>query len=226
MKLHGNARTCPNSRRLLVDRVSDQSWSVAAAAAAAGISQRTAYRWLARWREEGIEGLGDRSSAPKRIPHRTPSDRVQTITALRRLHMTAAEIAEVLAMALSTVSAVLRRIGLGKRSRLTPPEPPNRYESESVLGSSSTWISRSSGASVPAAPAIASAATVQASSGPALSAWVPPAGSSSTSAVDTPRAWPISRCSQTSAEQRPRAFVRRAVAWFSSSRHHRRAGAL
>jgi transposase InsO family protein len=42
--------------------------------------------------------------------------------------MTAAEIAEVLCMALSTVSAVLKRIGLGKRSRLSPPEPPNRYE--------------------------------------------------------------------------------------------------
>jgi transposase InsO family protein len=42
--------------------------------------------------------------------------------------MTAAEIAEVLSMALSTVSAVLKRIGLGKRSRLAPPEPPNRYE--------------------------------------------------------------------------------------------------
>src|ERR1019366_6237135 len=116
MKLHGNARTCPNSRRLLVNRVNDQSWSVTAAAAAAGISERTAYRWLARWREEGIEGLRDRSSAPKRIPHRTPCDRVQAIAALRRLHMTAAEIAEVLAMALSTVSAVLKRIGLGKRS--------------------------------------------------------------------------------------------------------------
>jgi transposase InsO family protein len=128
MKLHGNARTCPNSRRLLVDRVCDQSWSVAAAAEAAGISERTAYRWLARWREQGAEGLMDRSSAPKHIPHRTPSDRVQTITALRRLHTTAAEIAEVLAMALSTVSAVLKRIGLGKRSRLSPPEPPNRYE--------------------------------------------------------------------------------------------------
>jgi transposase InsO family protein len=128
MKLHGNARTCPNSRRLLVDRVSDQSWSVIEAAQAAGISERSAYRWLKRWREQGIEGLSDRSSAPKRIPHRTPSDRVQAITALRRLHMTAAEIAEVLSMALSTVSAVLRRIGLGKRSRLTPPEPPNRYE--------------------------------------------------------------------------------------------------
>jgi transposase len=128
MKLHGNARTCPNSRRLLVDRVSDQSWSVAAAAEAAGISQRTAYRWLKRWREEGAEGLSDRSSAPRCIPHRTPADRVQAIAALRRLHMTAAEIAEVLAMALSTVSAVLKGIGLGKRSRLSPPEPPNRYE--------------------------------------------------------------------------------------------------
>jgi transposase InsO family protein len=128
MKLHGNARTCPNSRRLLVDRVSDQSWSVAAAAQAAGISERTAYRWLARWREQGAAGLSDRSSVPRRIPHRTPADRVQAIAALRRLHMTAAEIAEVLSMALSTVSAVLKRIGLGKRSRLAPPEPPNRYE--------------------------------------------------------------------------------------------------
>jgi transposase InsO family protein len=128
MKLHGNARTCPNSRRLLVDRVSDRSWSVAAAAAAAGVSERTAYRWLKRWREEGTEGLHDRSSAPRRIPHRTPADRVQAIAALRRLRMTAAEIAEVLCMALSTVSAVLKRIGLGKRSRLSPPEPPNRYE--------------------------------------------------------------------------------------------------
>jgi transposase len=125
MKLYGNARTCPNSRRLLIEGVSVQSWPVAAAAQAAGTSERTVYRWLRRWREEGIEGLSDRSSAPKRIPHRTPGDRVQAIAALRRMHMTAAEIAEVLAMALSTVSAVLRRIGLGKRSRLSPPD---RYE--------------------------------------------------------------------------------------------------
>jgi transposase InsO family protein len=53
---------------------------------------------------------------------------VQAICALRRLYLTAAEIAEALGMALSTVSAVLRREGLGKRSRLAPPEPPNRYE--------------------------------------------------------------------------------------------------
>ena len=128
MKLHANARTCPNSRRLLVERVLAEKWSVTAAAEAAGVSERTAFRWLARWRSEGQAGLADRSSAPKRIPHRTPADRVRAIERLRRLWMTAAEIAEVLMMALSTVSAVLRRIGLGRRSRLEPPEPPNRYE--------------------------------------------------------------------------------------------------
>ena len=128
MKLHGNARTCPNSRRLLVDRIERRDFSLAEAAFAAGVSERTAYRWLARWRAEGAAGLLDRSSAPRRIPHRTPADRTRAIEALRRLHMTAAEIAEVLSMALSTVSAVLKRIGLGKRSRLSPAEPANRYE--------------------------------------------------------------------------------------------------
>ena len=128
MKLHGNARSCPKSRKLLVERVETKLWSLAAAAEAAGVSERTAYRWLKRWREEGEPGLADRSCAPHSIPHRTAPERVEAIEALRRLHMTAAEIAEVLRMALSTVSAVLKRIGLGKRSRLEPPEPPNRYE--------------------------------------------------------------------------------------------------
>jgi DNA-binding transcriptional ArsR family regulator len=62
------------------------------------------------------------------VPSRLPADRLEAIEALRRLRMTAAEIAEVLGMALSTVSRWLARIGLGKRSRLEPPEPPNRYE--------------------------------------------------------------------------------------------------
>ena len=127
MKLHANARTCPNSRRLLVERI-DAGWSLAEAAEAAGVSDRTASKWRARWRAEGEAGLLDRSSAPKRVPHRTPALRVEAIVALRRLRMTAAEIAELLSMALSTVSAVLQRVGLGKLSRLVPPEPPNRYE--------------------------------------------------------------------------------------------------
>ncbi len=130
MKLHANARTCPNSRRLLVRRIEDEGWALTPAAEAAGVSVRTARKWLARWRAEGEAGLLDRSSAPRRCPTRLPADRLEAIEALRRLRMTAAEIAEVLGMALSTVSRWLRRIGLGRRSRLEPPEPPNRYERE------------------------------------------------------------------------------------------------
>jgi len=112
----------------MVSRVVQDEWSLAAAAAAAGVSERTCGKWVARYRAEGRAGLLDRSSAPLSVPHRTPEDRVQAIAALRRLRMTGAEIAMVLGMPLSTVSAVLGRIGLGKLSRLEPPEPPNRYE--------------------------------------------------------------------------------------------------
>ena len=128
MKLHGNARTCPRSRRLLIERIEVQGWSRAEAAAAAGVSVRTVAKWLARWRAEGERGLVDRSSAPRRIPHRTPERRRRLVLGLRRLRLTAAEIAQTLAMPLSTVCALLKRAGMGRLSRLAPPEPPNRYE--------------------------------------------------------------------------------------------------
>jgi transposase InsO family protein len=128
MKLHANARTCPKSRRLIVQRVKEEGWSLAAAAEAAGVSERTARKWISRFQAEGEAGLLDRSSRPASSPNRTPTERVRAIEALRRLRMTADEIAECLDMALSTVSRWLKRIGLGKRSRLEPPEPPNRYE--------------------------------------------------------------------------------------------------
>ena len=93
-----------------------------------GRSERTACKWVGRYRVEGEEGLWDRSSAPRSIPHRTPDDRVEAIAALRRVRMTGPEIAECLGMAPSTVSVVLRRVGLGKLSHLEPTEPIRRYE--------------------------------------------------------------------------------------------------
>jgi transposase InsO family protein len=126
MKLHRNAATCPNSRALISKRVLEEGWTRAAAAEAAGVSVKTVRTWVRR--SQAGEPLVDRSSAPRRIPHRTPMRVVKAIEALRRLRMTGAQIAEVLGVPLSTVSAWLKRIGLGKRSRLEPPEPPNRYE--------------------------------------------------------------------------------------------------
>ncbi len=128
MKLHANARTCLHSRRLIVERVLEQGWTLTQAAEAAGVSVRTVSKWLARFRAGGAQGLADRPSVPARVPHRTPQELVELIALLRRLRMTGAEIAETLGMPISTVSAVLTRIGLGKLSRLEPLEPPNRYE--------------------------------------------------------------------------------------------------
>src|SRR6202034_598168 len=127
MKMHANARLSLKGRELLVARVEDAGWSLSAAAEAAGISDRTARKWLARYRAEGPAGLLDRSSAPRTVANRTDERRVEVIAALRRLRMTGAEIAETLNMALSTVSGILTRIGLGKLSRIGL-EPAQRYE--------------------------------------------------------------------------------------------------
>jgi transposase-like protein len=126
--LHSNARTCPRSRRLLVDRVLVEGWSLVEAAAAAGVSERTAWKWVDRYRREGEAGLEDRASTPKTVPARTPAEREELILSLRELRFTSPEIAETLAMPLSTVGAVLVRHGLGKLPRLQPDEPANRYE--------------------------------------------------------------------------------------------------
>jgi transposase InsO family protein len=126
MRLHRNARLTPAGRLLLCQRVREEAWTVAEAAEAAGCSERTAYKWLARFRDEGSAGLEDRSSRPHRI-WSTPLAWVRTIEHLRRLRRTSTQIAKELHMALSTVCAVLARLGLGRLRLLEPPEPPNRY---------------------------------------------------------------------------------------------------
>ena len=125
--MHRNARTCPKSRLLLVERVLSLGWPVLKAAEAAGISERRARHWIKRFKDEGEAGLQDRSSAPRRVANKTSAERIEAIVALRELRFTAAEIAESLAMAHSTVSAVLQREGLGKLPPLER-EPDNRYE--------------------------------------------------------------------------------------------------
>jgi transposase InsO family protein len=127
MKLHGNAALSWSGRRRLAGRVVEEGWTLTAAAEAAGVSVRCARKWVGRYRVAGESGLGDRSSAPHQVANRTPADRVAAIVALRRLRMTAAEIAELLVMPLSTVSAVLSRSGMGRLGRIGL-EQPLRYE--------------------------------------------------------------------------------------------------
>ena len=127
MELHANAALSWSGRRLLAERVLVDRWTLTAAAEAAGVSVRCARKWVNRYRMEGEPGLRDRSSAPRRVANRTASDRVAVIASLRQLRMTAAEIAETLSMPLSTVSAILKRQGMGRLGRIGL-EQPQRYE--------------------------------------------------------------------------------------------------
>jgi transposase InsO family protein len=126
MDLHANAALSWSGRRELARRVVDEGWTLRAAAEAAGISVRCARKWVGRYRA-GDRQLLDRSSAPRTVANRTAAERVALIAKLRRLRMTAAEIAETLAMPLSTVSGILTRLGLGRLGRLGL-EQPVRYE--------------------------------------------------------------------------------------------------
>ena len=127
MELHANAALSLNKRRVLCRRVVEEGWTVVEAAAAAEVSVRCARKWVGRYRAEGELGLLDRSSAPRVVVNRTDERRVECIAALRRLRFTGPEIAELLDMAVSTVSGILTRIGMGKLGRIGL-EPAERYE--------------------------------------------------------------------------------------------------
>jgi transposase InsO family protein len=129
MRLHANAALTLRQRRRMVLRVLEQGWTIRAAAAAENCSEKTGGKWVARYREHSESGLRDRSSAPHRQARAVSASRVEAIAALRRLRFTGAEIAEVLGMALSTVSGILQRIGMGRLGRLGL-EPARRYERE------------------------------------------------------------------------------------------------
>jgi len=113
-----------------VQRVEGGGWGLAAAAIAAGISERQSYRWLARYRSGGVAALADRSSAPQCCKHRIGTERVGEIDGLRRQRMSGPAIARQLSMPVSTVGAILRRLGLGKLAALDPKPAVIRYERE------------------------------------------------------------------------------------------------
>jgi transposase InsO family protein len=127
MNVHQNARLTPAGRELLAERIS-KGWPVKAAALAAGVSRRTAHKWLARHRLGGERRHHDRSSAPRRCPRRTSAARIAQIEVLRRDRLTGPMIALRLGMARSTVGLILRRLGLGRLKALEPKPPQNRYE--------------------------------------------------------------------------------------------------
>lgn len=130
---HANAALTPRARLRLARLIVDHGWSPARAAERYDVSWRTAKKWADRYQEEGIDGMLDRSSAPRRQPNRTPAPLVRKIVHLRWKHrLGPVEIADRLDMASSTVHAVLVRCRLNRLSHLdrATGEPIRRYEHE------------------------------------------------------------------------------------------------
>jgi transposase InsO family protein len=128
MNSHKHARLTPKGRALLVTRVLHEGWTVADASQAAGVSERTGYKWLARFKAEGEPGLQDRSSRPRRCPRGLSADERCVLEALRRQRWPLWRIAMQAGRGVATVSRCMKRLGLSRLKSLQPPMPVVRYE--------------------------------------------------------------------------------------------------
>lgn len=132
MNSHKHARLTAKGRALLVSRVLDEGWTVAKASLAAGVSKRTSYKWLARFKAEGEAGLLDRSSRPRRCPRGLSSQEQGSLEALRRQRWPLWRIAMQAGRGVATVSRFMKRLGLSRLKSLEPPAPVVRYERAAV----------------------------------------------------------------------------------------------
>lgn len=126
MNSHKNARTTLQGRKLLIERIG--TLGLVPAAAAAGISERTARKWLRRYEADGIAGLADRSSRPAKTRSTVDEELRQRIERLRRSRMPMRRIAQVVGRSVATISRVLAALGLSNLKALEPVRPVVRYE--------------------------------------------------------------------------------------------------
>ena len=130
MNVHKNARLTRHSRADLVRRVMVEGQTPKAVATAFGVAPKTVGKWVARFRAEGVEGLVDRSSRPRRLHRPTPAAVVERVEALRRERWTGKQIPAEAGVSPATVSRILRRLGLNRIAALEQAEPVRRYERE------------------------------------------------------------------------------------------------
>jgi len=126
--MHSQARGTPRSRAVMVRRVLEEAQTPRAVATALGVCERTVRKWVQRYRQEGLGGLGDRSSRPHRSPYRTTAPVAEQVAALRRQRLSYAAIGLTTGLSKATICRLLRARGLHRLPRLEPAEPVIRYE--------------------------------------------------------------------------------------------------
>ncbi|SFN59103.1 IS481 family transposase, partial [Variovorax sp. OV329] len=126
MNSHKNARLTFEGRKLLIERIAGMG--LMPAAEAAGISVRTARKWLKRFDQQGLAGLHDRSSRPTNVRTNLDQSLRQRIEQLRRARMPMRNIARIVGRSVATVSRLLARLGLSSLKALDPVVAVVRYE--------------------------------------------------------------------------------------------------
>jgi transposase InsO family protein len=129
MDIHKNARLTPLGRERMVNMVLSGQ-TPKAVSEAVGVCPRAVRKWVKRFKAEGLPGLQDRSSRPRRLYRPTPQATIDRIEELRRQRLTGQAIAAETGVSPATVSRVLRRLGLNRLSALAPAAPPRRYQRE------------------------------------------------------------------------------------------------
>jgi transposase InsO family protein len=128
MDYHQHARLTVFSRELLAKRVVQEEVTLKLAAASFNVSAKTAAKWVERYREQGVSGLGDRSSRPHRVRRPTSPELTARVEALRRERWTGQRIAMATDLSRATVSRILRRLKLNRIRDLEPKPAVQRYE--------------------------------------------------------------------------------------------------
>lgn len=127
------------SRREFVLLASQDGANVRSLCRRFAVSPKAAYKWLARYRDAGLDGLVDRSSRPARSPGRTVEHVEQAVVALRQQHPAwgGRKLRQVLLTrgvaavpAASTITAILRRHDLLDAAEAARHRAFTRFEHE------------------------------------------------------------------------------------------------
>lgn len=123
MNYHHHARLTVHGRELLARSVVEGRLGLCEAAASHRLSRQSAAKWVRRYRELGVEGLGNRSSRPRRLRGVTSAEQIERVASMRRERWTGVRIAQSTGLSRSTVSRILTRLKLNKARHLEPPVP-------------------------------------------------------------------------------------------------------
>jgi putative transposase len=142
--------TCAMEERMrFVDAVVDNEEAFAAVCRRFGVSRRTGYKWLERYREEGVGGLADRSRAPlHHVQAMTAAIAAQCLAA-RRAHPSWGPLKvrafleqrrpQIAWPAASTIGALFDREGLTVKRRVRRRSPPSSAPFAPCMAANDVW---------------------------------------------------------------------------------------